>query len=71
MRAGLLTPTMNLSYGGEMEEMRKLPGYDRLRETCAEHNVEVFESFMGLSGLVNVGRGAMVLGFASEPHKFE
>ena len=71
VRAGLLTPTMNLSYGGEMEEMRKLPGYDRLRETCAEHNVEVFESFMGLSGLVNVGRGAMVLGFASEPHKFE
>ena len=71
VRAGLLTPTMNLSYGGEMEEMRKLPGYDRLRETCAEHNVEVFESFMGLSGLVNVGKGAMVLGFASEPHKFE
>ena len=71
VRAGLLTPTMNLSYGGEMEEMRKLPGYDRLRETCTEHNVEVFESFMGLSGLVNVGRGAMVLGFASEPHKFE
>ena len=71
VRAGLLTPTMNLSYGGEMEEMRKLPGYERLRETCAEHNVEVFESFMGLSGLVNVGKGAMVLGFASEPHKFE
>ena len=71
VRAGLLTPTMNLSYGGEMEEMRKLPGYERLRETCTEHNVEVFESFMGLSGLVNVGKGAMVLGFASEPHKFE
>ena len=26
--------------------------------------------FMGLSGLVNVGKGALVLAFASEPHKF-
>ena len=71
VRAGLLTPTMSLSYGGELEEMRKLPGYDHLREVCAEHNVEVFESFMGLSGLVNVGKGAMVLAFAAEPHKFD
>ena len=71
VRAGLLTPTMSLSYGGELDEMRKLPGYDHLREVCAEHNVEVFESFMGLSGLVNVGKGAMVLAFAAEPHKFD
>lgn len=71
VRAGLLTPTMSLSYGGELDEMRRLPGYDRLREICAEHNVEVFESFMGLSGLVNVGKGAMVVAFAAEPHKFD
>ena len=71
VRAGLLTPTMSLSYGGRLDEMRKLPGYDRLRATCAEHNVEVFESFMGLSGMVNVGQGAVVLGFAAEPAKFE
>ena len=48
-----------------------MPGYARLRETCAEHNVEVFETFMGLSGLVNVGKGAMVVAFAAEAHKFE
>ena len=71
VRAGLLTPTMSLSYGGELDEMRKLPGYERLREACADSNVEVFESFMGLSGLVNVGKGAMVLAFAAEPHKFD
>ena len=71
VREGLMTPTMSLSYGGRLDEMRKLPGYDRLRETCAEHNVEVFESFMGLSGMVNVGQGAVVLGFAAEPAKFE
>jgi DegV family protein with EDD domain len=71
VEAGLLSPTMNLSYGGDLAVMRKFPGYDHLREVCAAHNVEVFESFMGLSGLVNVGRGAMVVAFAAEPRKFE
>ena len=29
--SGLLTPTVCLSYGGELDEMRALPGYNRLR----------------------------------------
>ena len=56
---------------GNGEDSDLIPGYARLRETCAEHNVEVFETFMGLSGLVNVGKGAMVVAFAAEAHKFE
>ena len=50
--------------------MRALPGYQQLREVCADRNVEVFESFMGLSGLVNVGKGALVVAFAAPPHRF-
>jgi DegV family protein with EDD domain len=69
--AGLLTPTMSLSFGGELEEMRALAGYERLRAACAEHNIELLESFMGLSGLVNVGKGALVVAFAAPPHKFD
>ena len=71
VRAGLMTPTMSLSFGGELDTMRALPGYQRLRDVCAEHNVEVFESVMSLSGMVNVGQGGLVLGFAAEPAKFE
>ena len=71
VKAGLITPTLCLSYGGDLEEMRRMPGYERLREICADHNVEVFETFMGLSGMVNVGKGALVVGFAAEPHKFD
>ena len=70
VRKGLLTPTVCLSYGGDLTQMRALPGYDALRATCAEYNVEVFESVMGLTGMVNVGKGALVVGFASEPHVF-
>ena len=71
VRSGLMTPTMCLSYGGELEGLHALPGYERLRDVCAQHNVEVLESVMSLSGMVNVGKGAVVVGFAAEPHNFE
>src|SRR5690606_3462512 len=51
--AGLPTPARCLSYGGELAERRALPGYTRLREICANSNVEVFESVMSLTGMVN------------------
>ena len=71
VRSGLMTPTVCLSYGGELDEMRALPGYEDLRVTCQSYNVELFESVMSLTGMVNVGKGAVVVGFASEPHAFE
>ncbi len=67
----LLTPTVALSYGGELEEMRALPGYGRLLETCAAHNVEVFESVQSLTAMVNVGKGGLCVGFAAEPHELK
>ena len=69
--SGLLTPTLTLCYGGELDEMRALPGYDGLRAACTAHNIEVFESVMSLTGMVNVGRGAVVVGFAAPPHRFD
>jgi len=70
IRAGLMTPTVCLSYGGELAEMRALPGYEDLVVTCRSYNIELFESVMSLTGMVNVGKGALVVGFASEPHAF-
>lgn len=67
---GLLTPTVCLSYGGELAELRSLPGYERLRTTCRDNNVELFESVMSLTGMVNVGKGALVVGFAAEKSDF-
>ena len=65
-----MTPTLCLSYGGDLAEMRALPGYDDLRVTCASYNIELFEAVMGLTGMVNVGKGALVVGFAAEAHAF-
>ncbi|MGY0610659.1 MULTISPECIES: DegV family protein [unclassified Luteimonas] len=70
VQAGLMTPTVTLCYGGQLDEMRALPGYDRLRNACADQNVDVFESVMSTTGMVNVGRGAVVVGFAAKEHAF-
>ncbi|MCC4597906.1 DegV family protein [Xanthomonas campestris pv. phormiicola] len=67
---GLMTPILCLSYGGELSELRALPGYTALRQVCEAHAVEVLESVMSLTGMVNVGKGALTLGFADVPHPF-
>jgi DegV family protein with EDD domain len=66
---GLLTPTLALSYGGELAEMRKLPGYAAMMNTCKRRGVEVFESIMSVTGGVNVGEGALALALAAEEHE--
>ena len=71
VQAGLMTPTVTLCYGGHLDEMRALPGYERLRNACVDQNVEVFESVMSTTGMVNVGRGAVVVGFAAPEHRFD
>ncbi len=70
VEAGLLTPTVCLCYGGELDEMRAMPGYEALRGACAERGIEVFETVMSLTGMVNVGKGAVCVGFAADPHQF-
>ena len=41
VRAGLMTPTVCISYGGELDELRALPGYAQMKDVCAGHGVTV------------------------------
>ncbi|MCL7715079.1 DegV family protein [Stenotrophomonas mori] len=68
---GLLTPVLCMSYGGPLEELRALPGYAALRGTCQAHGITLLESVMSLTGMVNVGKGAVTLGFADADHVFD
>jgi len=68
VRQGLLSPHVNLSYGGELEKLYALPGYDDLARTCEQHGVELGATGMSITGMVNVGEGALTVGFAAEPH---
>ncbi|WP_193570356.1 DegV family protein [Luteibacter yeojuensis] len=71
VQAGLLVPSLSLSYGGDLDEMRNLPGYTGLVRACGDAGVQILESPMGITGMVNVGEGAMTLGLASEDHVAE
>ncbi len=70
VRAGLLAPTLCVSYGGDLAELAGLPGYANLKEACAEADVDVYEAPMSVTGMVNVGTGAIAVGFAAEEHAF-
>lgn len=67
---GLMTPVVCVSYGGPLDELRGLPGYAQLRGTCQANGVAVMEAVMSLTGMVNVGKGAVTIGFADGPHTF-
>ena len=69
VKAGLLTPTICFSYGGEISTMRKLPGYDMMQRACKAAKVDIYESVMSVTGGINVGDGAFACGFAAEPHE--
>ncbi|KPL49820.1 hypothetical protein XAXN_05245 [Xanthomonas axonopodis] len=67
IRDGLMTPTVCVGYGGELAELHALPGY---AAACQSHGLELLESVMSLTGMLNVGKGALAVGFAAEPHTF-
>ncbi len=71
VRAGLLVPMVCVSYGGDLAVLTHLPGYAELRTACAECSVELMEAPMSITGMVNVGQGAVTLGFAAEEHVAE
>lgn len=67
----LMTPTMCVSYGGALEELHALPGYQSLRQACGANNIEMFETVMSLTSMVNVGREGLALGYAADTGKIE
>ena len=69
VRAGLLVPMVCASYGGDLAELAKLPGYDGLRAACEETGVTLLEAPMSITGMVNVGEGAVTLGLVAEEHE--
>ncbi|WP_291190131.1 DegV family protein [Frateuria sp.] len=69
VRAGLIVPVVCVSYGGELAELARLPGYDGLREACEETGVTLLEAPMSITGMVNVGEGAVTLALVAEEHE--
>jgi len=66
IRESLMVPTVCVSYGGLLAELHELPGYEQVPQACREAGVELLESTMSITGMVNVGEGAVTVGFACE-----
>lgn len=66
VRDGLMVDAVCLSYGGDLDTMRNLPGYEDLITTCREHGVDVVESMMGLTGIIKIGKGSLTAAYCKE-----
>lgn len=65
VKRGLLMPAVCVSYGGDLAELAALPGYPALVDACSEAGVTLQQSVMSITGMVNVGTGAVTLGYAA------
>lgn len=67
VRSGeLLVNAVCLSYGGALDDMRNLPGYRKLKDTCANNGVELVEAIASLTAVVNIGKGVLAAGYCKE-----
>lgn len=67
---GLLTPTVCMSYAGDLKELERLPGYEQMAAAAEAHKVELLTSTMSITGVINVGEGALSFGFCAPEHEF-
>lgn len=66
--AGLMVSVVCLSYGGPLEQLHDLPGYTEVVDACQAQDVQLLESPMSITGMVNVGAGTVTVGFACEEY---
>ena len=70
IRKGLKAPQVCISYGGDPEQVRSMPGYEELDRTAREKGVDIMASVMSMTAAVNVGSGALSVAYAAGPHAF-
>ena len=63
---GLATPTVCVSYGGDVEALVATPGFGLLNAECKRRSVELITSTMSMVGTMTLGPGAMSVSFASD-----
>ncbi|MTT51236.1 DegV family EDD domain-containing protein [Alcanivorax sp. VBW004] len=70
IRQGLLEPVVCVSYAGDENRIAELPGFRELKLCAKQHGVELLSTGMSLTGGVNLGPGAVNVGFISETTTF-
>lgn len=63
---GLATPTVCVSYSGDVEALIAMQGFVLLNAECKRRNVELITSTMSMIGTMKLGPNAMSVSFASD-----
>jgi DegV family protein with EDD domain len=71
IRAGLLTPTLCVSYTGELAKLDAMPGYQDLKAEAEKHGVSIYTSVASITACINVGEGALSIGFCAPEHEYK
>jgi len=66
VQAGLLAPCVCLSYGGDLEVVSRMPGYQQLAQAVADNGATLLLAPMSTTTVINVGPGALALGLAAK-----
>ena len=67
---GLSAPVICISYAGDENLIRQMPGFDKLTEAARAKDVALLLTPMGLTGAVNLGPGALSLGMIVDDPTF-
>ncbi|WP_134603710.1 DegV family protein, partial [Pseudomonas aeruginosa] len=66
----LLAPQLGLSYAGDPTALRDLPGFAALENACRERDIHLHLGMLSPTGGINLGAGAMSLGFIATSKAF-
>lgn len=67
---GLNVPCVCVSYGGEVAEVEKLPGFAAFRARVEAAGVTLMVCQMSKTGAINVGAGGLSVAFIADRHRF-
>jgi DegV family protein with EDD domain len=66
VKQGLDVPSICISYGGPVSDVAALPGYAAFAATASAAGVDILVTPMSKTAAVNVGPGALALGFVAD-----
>ncbi|STQ90261.1 DegV family protein [Iodobacter fluviatilis] len=66
LERGLFAPTICVSYGGDPAVVTDMPAYQKLKQACKSHGVQLLLCEMSTTAGVNIGSGGVAIAFASE-----
>lgn len=67
----LLSPHIAVSFSGPLQEVKALPGFEKLQKTAHAAGVQLHLAQMSMTGAINVGPQSLSVGVVAQQHSFD